>query len=66
MPANESSAPWNNPDYVAAIVGVLATGFLFFYTAITGSGPSTDEILFIILFVFLPMAIAHEIVQRWL
>lgn len=55
---------WRDPQYVATIVGVIATGTLYFYSAFTTSGPTTGEISFVLLVVVLPSAIAYEIARR--
>jgi len=46
------------------VVGVLATGALVFYSALSESGPTVDEVLFVLLAVTLPMTVAHEIARR--
>lgn len=63
MSSTESPA-WTDPDYVATIVGVLATGALVFYTALTPTGPTVDEIVFVVLSITLPMTVAYEIARR--
>jgi len=60
----EFPSSWRDPQYIATIVGVLATGALYFYSALTQSGPTTEEITFVLLVVFLPTGIAYEIARR--
>lgn len=66
MSAIEFPASWKDPQYISTIIGVLATGALFFYTAIADSGPTTEEAIFVLFSVFVPMTIAYEIARRWL
>jgi hypothetical protein len=63
--STEFPSSWTDPDYVAAVVGVLATGALVFESALTASGPTVDEIIFVILAITLPMTVACEIARRW-
>ncbi|EMA12515.1 hypothetical protein [Haloarcula marismortui] len=65
MPSNDGQLRWTNPEYVATVVGVLATGGLVFYSALTQSGPTVDEIIFVILSISIPVTIAYEIARRW-
>jgi len=55
---------WTDPDYIATIVGVLATGALVFYAALTPTGPTVDEIVFVVLAITLPMTVARELARR--
>ena len=55
---------WSDPEYVSGIVGVIATGTLFLYSALIDSAPSVETIGFIVLWIFLPMGLAYEIAQR--
>lgn len=63
MPSPNSQ--WTSPEYVATVVGVLATGALVFYSSLTQSGPTVDEILFVGLGITVPVTIAYEIARRW-
>lgn len=65
MSSPDSQISWTNPDYIATVVGVLATGVLVFYSSLTQSGPTVDEILFVVLSITIPMTIAREIARRW-
>lgn len=56
---------WGNPEYIATVVGVLTTGALIFYSALTESGPTVEEVLFVVLAITLPAGIAYEIARRW-
>jgi len=56
---------WSDPEYVATVVGVLATGALVFYSALTQSGPTVEEVIFVVLAITLPTGIAYEIARRW-
>ncbi|WP_122088596.1 hypothetical protein [Halalkalicoccus subterraneus] len=66
MPADGFPTSWRDPDYIAAIVGVIATGALFFYSALVESAPSTETIGFVLFWVLIPIAISYEIARRWL
>jgi len=65
MPSPDSQASWTSPEYVATVVGVLATGALVFYSSLVQTGLTVDEILFVVLGITLPMTIAYEIARRW-
>jgi hypothetical protein len=65
MAAEPSPVSWTDPNYVAAVAGVLAVGALYAYSASTGSGPTADEITMVLLAVFLPMTIAYQIARRF-
>lgn len=62
--ALSSRHQWSGPRYVAALVCVIATGALYFYSAITQFGPTIEEITFVILASLLPTSIAYEIARR--
>lgn len=64
MATDSAPVSWTDPNYVAAVVGVLAVGALYFYSAWTGSGPTADEITFVLAVVFLPTTLAYEIARR--
>ncbi|MEA1930486.1 hypothetical protein [Halohasta litorea] len=61
----EFSTSWTDPDYVAAVVAVLAVGALAFYSSVTDGAPSIETILFVLLWVTVPATLAHEIARRW-
>jgi hypothetical protein len=65
MSSTDSRPGWTSPEYVATVVGVLATGVLVFYSSLTGAGPTVDEILFVLLSVTVPVTLAYEIARRW-
>lgn len=56
---------WSDPEYIATVVGVLATGVVIFHSALTKSGPTVEEVLFVVLAITLPAGIAYEIASRW-
>jgi len=60
-----SQLSWTAPEYVATVVGVLAVGALVFYSALTDTGPTVDEVLFVLLAVTLPATIAYELARRF-
>jgi hypothetical protein len=65
MSSNGSPVKWTNPEYVATVVGVLATGALVFYSSLTQSGPTVNEIIFVILAITIPATIAYELARRF-
>lgn len=65
MSSNGSPLKWTNPEYVATIVGVLATGALVFYSSLTQSGPTVDEIIFVVLAITIPVTIGYELARRF-
>lgn len=65
MPSHDSHVSWTNPDYVATVVGVLATGVILFYSSLTQSGPTVDEIVFVVSSITIPMVVARYLARRW-
>ena len=65
MSSPDSKPSWTGPEYVAAVVGVLATGALVFYSSLARTGPTVDEILVVGLGVTVPMTVAYEMARRW-
>lgn len=66
MSNDDFPTSWRDPDYIAAIVGVVATGALFFYSALVEAAPSTETIGFVLFWVLIPTGISYEIARRWL
>jgi hypothetical protein len=64
MSADRSPSDRTSPDYVATVVGVLATGALVVYSSLTPSGPTVDEIVFVVLAITLPATVAYELARR--
>ena len=65
MPSPNAKPSWTNPEYVATVVGVLATGALVFYSSLARTGLTVDEILSVMLGITVPVTIAYEIARRW-
>ena len=65
VPADTARANWTSPDYVATVVGVLATGALVFVAALTRSSPAVDDVTFVVLSITVPMTLAYELARRW-
>jgi len=65
MPARNGSPSWTDPEYVATVVGVLSTGALVAYSALTESGPTVDEVPFVALAITLPATAAYEVARRF-
>lgn len=59
-----SPPSWRDPEYVATVVGVVATGALFFYSALVESAPPPETIGFVLLWVLVPTTVAHELARR--
>ena len=66
MSSSVEPTSWTDPNYVATVVGVLATGVLVFYAALSDSGLTTNEVVLVILAVTLPATVAYEVARRWL
>ena len=66
MSADAPPTSWTDPNYVATVVGVLAMGVLVFYAALTDSGLTTNEVVFVVLGITLPATVAHWVAHRWL
>ena len=64
MSDSEFPSSWGDPQYVAAIVGVIATGALYFYSGLTQSGLTIEEITLVIFAILLPTSMAYEIARR--
>jgi len=64
MSDSEFPSTWSDPRYVAAIVSVIATGALYFYSGLTQSGLTIEEITLVIFAILLPTSIAYEIARR--
>lgn len=65
MSSTDFPSSWSDPEYVATVVGVLATGAVVFYSALTQSGLTVEEVIFVVLAITLPAGIAYEIARRW-
>ena len=55
---------WRDPYYLAAVVGVVSTAALFYYSAMVSSAPSSETVGFVLLWVLLPAVIAYEAARR--
>jgi|AntDeeMinimDraft_6_1070357.scaffolds.fasta_scaffold00035_15 EamA domain-containing membrane protein RarD len=65
MADDEFSTSWTDPDYVAAVVAVLAVGALAFYIGLVDGAPSIETVLFVLLWVTLPAGLVYEIARQW-
>lgn len=65
MASADSTPRWTTPEYVATVVGVLATGVLVFYSSLTQRGPTVDDVVFVVLSITIPMTVVYEIARRW-
>jgi hypothetical protein len=66
LQSDTTDTSWTDPTYVATVVGVLAVGALVFYVSLTDFGPTVKEVLFTLLWVFVPVTVAYEVARRWL
>ncbi|MFC6755388.1 MULTISPECIES: hypothetical protein [Haloarcula] len=57
---------WTDPGYVATVVGVLAVGALVFYAELVSSTLTAQTVVFVVLWVTLPMTVARVVARRWL
>jgi hypothetical protein len=64
MSDTEFPSSWDDPRYIAAIVSVMATGALYFYSSFTQSGLTIEEITLVIFAILLPTSIAYELARR--
>ena len=62
----QSPTSWRDPDYVAGVVGVLATGAVAFYAGLTAGPPTPGMAMSVLLAVFVPWTIARWAARRWL
>ncbi len=60
------TADWTDPGYVATVVGVLAVGALVFYAELVSSTLTAQTVVFVVLWVTLPMTVARVVARRWL
>lgn len=65
---SETDVPnsWLDPQYISTVVAVIATGALLFYSGFVDSAPSPETIGFVLLWIFIPTSVAHEVTRRWL
>ncbi|MFW5977804.1 MAG: hypothetical protein ACOCP2_01035 [Halohasta sp.] len=61
---DEFSTSWTDPDYLAAVVAVLAVGALVFYSALVDGSPLVETVLFVLLWVTVPVTVAYEVARR--
>jgi hypothetical protein len=55
---------WRDPNYVAAVVGTVATAGLFYYSALVESGPSAETVGFVLFWILAPTTVAYELARR--
>jgi len=63
--SDEFPSSWTDPEYVATVVGVIATGVLVFYAALTPGEPSPETVGFVLLSISIPAWIAYELARRF-
>ena len=61
-----ATTDWTDPGYVATVVGVLAVGALVFYAELVGPTLTARTVVFVVLWVTLPMTVARVVAHRWL
>jgi acyl-CoA synthetase (AMP-forming)/AMP-acid ligase II len=57
---------WRDPEYVAAVVGVLAVGAVAVSLQVADAGVSTAQFVQLLLAVLVPVVVAHELARRFL
>ena len=62
--AEVPASSWTDPDYVATVVGVVAVGALVFYAELVSSTLTAETVVFVVLWVTLPMTAARAIAGR--
>ena len=60
------STDWTDPEYVATVVGVLAVGALVFYAELVSPTLTARTVVSVVLWVTIPMTVAHVVARRWL
>ncbi|PSP61131.1 hypothetical protein BRC76_06845 [Halobacteriales archaeon QH_8_67_36] len=55
-----------DPEYVATVVGVLAVGALVFYAELVSPTLTARTVVSVVLWVTIPMTVAHVVARRWL
>lgn len=64
MTTDRFPSSWGDPQYASAVVGVVAVGALVAYASLVPSAPAVDTVLFVLLWVFVPVVLAHELARR--
>ncbi|SEV98426.1 hypothetical protein [Halobacterium jilantaiense] len=64
MAPSDFPAEWDDPRYVATVVGVLATGVLYAYASTAKNAPTTGDITFVLLAVLAPAGVVYELARR--
>jgi len=64
MPATTDPPGSLSPQYVTAVVTVIAAGALVLYSSLTQSGPTVREIILVGLVITLPATIAYGVSRR--
>lgn len=65
MPAESPTTAWTDPEFVAAVVGVLAVGALVFFAELVSRTLTADTVVFVVLWITLPMTVARELARRY-
>ena len=61
-----ATTDWTDPEYVATVVGVLAVGALVFYAELVSPTLTARTVVSVVLWITIPMTVAHVVVRRWL
>jgi len=64
MAAPDFPTEWDDPQYVATLVGVVATGALYVYAAATENSLRTTEITLVLLAILVPASAVYELARR--
>lgn len=66
MSSRDVPTSWRDPQYIETVVGVLASGVVVFYAALTEGPPTPEVVFYVLLAVFVPAWLAAEVARRWL
>lgn len=64
MPQDSFPTTWRDPEYLAAVVGTVATAGPLYYSALASSAPSSETTGFVLLWVFGPALGAYWLSER--
>jgi hypothetical protein len=64
MAASDTAPSFRDPQYVATVAGVLATGALIFYAALVDGPPTAETVGFVVLALTVPTTLAYELARR--
>jgi len=63
--AEQFPTSWRDPEYVGAVVGVLAVGAVAGYLQVADAGVSTETFVWLLLAVLVPIVVGYELARRY-